>query len=139
MGSPHGVHLECTVNVTIAREVFGRLCLPLHPDKCMGPTMCLVFLGGELDSVRQLARLPQKKLTATLQLLQRWAAKWWCTCMELESLIGSLHHVSKVIPPGCFVHRMIYLLGAFRSPSHPIRLNIAFHQDGIVTGLFSFL
>ena len=99
---------ECAISVVIAREVFGRLGLPLHPDKCTGPTTCLVFLGIELDSVRQLARLPLEKFTATLELLQRWAAKRWCTRTELESLIGSLHHVSKVIPPGrSFVQRMI--------------------------------
>ena len=121
---------KCAVNVTIAREVFGHLGLPLHPDKCMGPTTCLIFLGIELDSVRQLALLPQEKFTATLELLQRWEAKRWCTRMELESLIGSLHHMSKVIPPGrSFIRQMIDLLSAFRSPSHPIQLNIAFCQD----------
>ena len=61
---------------------------------------------------------------------QRWSAKSWCSRMELESLIGSLHHVTKVVPPGrSFLRRMIDLLCAFRSPSHPIRLNTDFRRD----------
>ena len=121
---------ECAVNVATARSVFTRLGLPLHPDKCEGPTTSLVFLGIELDSVTQTARLPQIKLAATLKLLHRWAAKRWCTRKELESLIGSLQHVCKVVPPGrSFLRRMIDLLCAFRSPHHPIRLNLEFRRD----------
>ncbi len=67
---------------------------------------------------------------ATLQLLREWAGKKWCKRKQLESLIGSLHHVTKVVPPGrTFLRRMIDLLCAFRSPSHPIRLNQQFRRD----------
>ncbi len=67
---------------------------------------------------------------ATLQLLREWACKKWCKRKELESLIGSLHHVTKVVPPGrTFLRRMIDLLCAFCSPSHPIRLNREFRRD----------
>ncbi len=71
-----------------------------------------------------------EKLVATLQLLRDWAGKKWCKRKELESLIGSLHHVTKVVPPGrTFLRRMIDLLCAFRSPSRPIRLNREFRRD----------
>ena len=120
----------CADSITIARSVFSRLGLPLHPSKCEGPTPVLIFLGIELNSLTQTARLPHDKLISTLELLGQWASKKWCTRTELESLIGSLHHVTKVVPPGrTFLRRMIDLLCAFRSPSHPIRLNCEFRRD----------
>ena len=48
----------------------------------------------------RLAHLPHDKLISTLELLYQWASKRWCTCTELESLIGSLHHITKVVAPG---------------------------------------
>ena len=120
----------CANSITIARSVFFRLGLPLHPSKCEGPTPVLIFLGIELNSLTQTARLPHDKLTRTLELLYQWASKKWCTRTELESLIGSLHHVTKVVPPGrAFLRRMIDLLCAFRSSSHPICLNREFRRD----------
>ncbi len=98
---------ECAENVCISRIVFARLGLPLHPTKCEGQ---IVFLGIELDSVLQIARLPREKFLATLQLLRLWSTKAWCTWKELESLCGSLHHVCKVVPPGhSFLHGMLYV------------------------------
>ena len=66
----------------------------------------------------------------TLQLLQLWSTKAWCTWKELESLCGSLHHVCKVVPPGhSFLHRMLNLLCGFQDPNHPIHLNLDFKRD----------
>ena len=38
-------------SITIARSVFSRLRLPLHPSKCERPTTVLIFLGIELNSI----------------------------------------------------------------------------------------
>lgn len=120
----------CADSVAVARSVFAPLGLPLHPTKCEGPTPVLTFLGIELNSLTQTARLPHDKLVRTLQLLDQSSSKNWCTRKDLESLIGSLHHVTKVVTPGrTFLRRMIDLLCAFRSPSHPIRLNVEFRRD----------
>jgi hypothetical protein len=109
---------------------FSRLGLPLHPSKCVGPVTVLVFLGIELDSVAQLARLPSEKFASTLKILHDWERRRWCRRQELESLIGTLHHVCKIIPPGrAFLRRMINLLCCFRNPTHPIRLSAEFDRD----------
>ena len=122
----------CADSITIAHSVFFRLGLPLHPSKCEGPTPVLIFLYIELNSLIQTARLPHDKLISTLEHPSghQWASKKWCTRTELESLIGSLHHITKMVLPGrTFLRRMIDLLCAFRSPSHPIRLNTEFRRD----------
>ena len=104
--------------------------MPLHPDKLEGPSTQLSVLGIELDSVTLQARLPQEKFDCIIRLLEEWSAKRHCQRKDLESLIGHLHHVCKVVPQGrTFLRRMINLLSAFRWDDHPIRLNNAFHLD----------
>ena len=90
----------------------------------------MTFLGIELDSVQQLARLPPDKVDRILRLLQQWSRKKTCTRRDLESLIGSLHHACRVVVPGrTFLRRMIDLLCCFRHRDHLIRLNVDFHRD----------
>ena len=90
----------------------------------------MVTLGIELDSVNQLARLPNDKLTSLLNLLHRWSSYRWCTKRQLQSLSGHLHHAAKVVWPGhAFIRRMINLLHNFRRDDHPIRLSAEFKKD----------
>ena len=120
----------CAENLATSVAVCRSLGLPLHPDKCIGPSTCLVVLGIELDSMAQVAHLPMDKLCALQELLQSWCNQHWCTRHQLESLIGHLHHAAKVVWPGrTFLHRMINLLQCFRKQDHPIRLNSEFRLD----------
>ena len=67
---------------------------------------------------------------AILQLLHSWVDWTWCICKELQSLIGSIHHVCNVIPPGkVFLRSMINLLSAFQSDFYLIRLKAKFRGD----------
>ena len=91
---------QCAENLATSIAVCRSLGLPLHPDKCIGPSTHLVLLGIELDSVAQVAHLPMDKLSALQTLLQSWQDRCWCTRPELESLIGHLHHATKVVWPG---------------------------------------
>ena len=87
-------------------------------------------LGIELDSVNQLTRLPNDKLTSLLNLLHRWSTYRWCTKRQLQSLIGHLHHAAKVVWPGrAFIRRMINLLSNFRRDDNPTRLSAEFKKD----------
>ena len=63
---------QCAHNLSTAIAVCKRLCLPLHPGKCVGPLTVLVVLGIELDSVSQVARLPAEKLLALKELITLW-------------------------------------------------------------------
>ena len=92
--------------------------------------LSLSVLGIELDSVQQLARLPEEKLIALKQLIDSWLLRTWCKKRDLESLIGHLHHAAKVVWPGrTFIRRLIDLLCCFRHRDHPIRINREFRRD----------
>lgn len=121
---------RCANNLATSVAACRSLGLPLHPDKCIGPSTRLVVLGIELDSEAQVARLPADKLCALQELIHSWRDRRWCTRCQLESLIGHLHHAAKVVWPGrTFLRRMIDLLRCFRKRDHPIRLNSEFRLD----------
>lgn len=121
---------ECAGKLSRATTVVEQLGLPLHPDKCIGPSTTMIVLGIEIDTVAETLRLPADKFTATYQLLVQWSSFKWCRRKQLQSLIGSLHHASKVVWPGrTFLRRMIDLLRCFRNDDHPIRLNSEFKKD----------
>ena len=121
---------QCSRNLQTSLTVCRSLVLPLHPNKCIGPSTRLAVLWIELDSLEQSARLPTDKLAALRDLIQLWRAKQWCTRRQLELLIGHLHHTAKMVWPGCtFLWHMIDLLYCFRARDHPIRLSTEFQRD----------
>ena len=77
MAGPGG-SLQCSQNLQTSLALFRSLGLPLHPQKCIGPSTRLVVLGIELDSLEQIARLPAEKLMALQELIQSWQTRRWC-------------------------------------------------------------
>ena len=116
--SPH-----CAQNLSIGLLVCDRLGLPLHPEKCVGPTPVIAVLSIELGSLAHVAHLPEGKLQALKELIHSWLPQKWCFWRELESLFGHFHHAAKVVWPGqTFLRHMIDLISCFRKKDHPIRL-----------------
>ena len=50
---------QCAQTLSTALLVCDRLGLPLHPGKCVGPTLVLTVRCIDLDSLAQVARLPE--------------------------------------------------------------------------------
>ena len=119
---------QCAQNLATSIAVCHSLGLPLHPDKCIGLSTCLVVLGIELDSVAQVACLPADKLCVLKALFQSWCGRR-CSRHELDPLIGHLHHAKVVWPGPPFLRQMVNLLQCFRKWDHPICLNSEFHLD----------
>ena len=112
------------------QEECAALGVPLAPEKQEGPTTRLRFLGIDIATATGQLLLPADKLTELRQVVDYWLLLKVCRRRELESLVGSLHHASKVIRPGrTFLRRMIDLLKGRRNPHHYIRLNREFKAD----------
>ena len=60
---------QCAYNLNMAVSVCHRLGLPLHANKCVGPVTSMAISGIELDSVNQVACLPEDKLLALRELI----------------------------------------------------------------------
>ena len=91
---------QCQNSINIVNKVCNTLCVPLGAQKHVGPTLCLTFLGIEINSVESTLKLLEDKLECLLEELQHWGDRKVCTSRELESLIGLISHASKVIHPG---------------------------------------
>ena len=86
---------------------------PVEPNKSIGPTTVIDFLGIELDTEVMEIRLPADKLARLVQ-----------------SLIGLLSHACKVIRPGrSFLRCLIDLSSKVSNLDHFVRLNQSARSD----------
>lgn len=120
---PHA-SLECARSLEVAVPLCAQLGLPVAPEKLLGPTTTITFLGIELDSVHQELRLPQEKLFQLRALLRSWSTRRAATKHQLQSLIDHMSHAAQVIRPGrTFMRGLIEAMQIPRRPFHQVRLN----------------
>ena len=130
---------QCSHNLQTAMSVCQTLGLPLHPNKCIGPSTRLVVLGIKLASLEQCAHLTEDKLLALRELISFWHSLHWCNSNQLESLIGHLHHAAKVVWPGrTFLRDRPSLLLLMPGPFYLFELRISFGSS-VVAGISLFL
>ena len=90
--------------------LFKKLQIPIAPNKTVGPTTCLEYLGIILDTEAMEARLPLVKVQRIQGILQEFSVKKSCTKRELLSLLGHLNFASRGVRPGrTFVSYLIKL------------------------------
>ena len=100
----------CGSNLRHLKGTCGRLGMPLDEAKEEGPTAVLTFLGIEVDSNRQIIRLPEDKLEAMQSSFKHWRGMKSCRKRDLLSIIGSLSHACKAVRAGrSFLRRLIDL------------------------------
>ena len=63
---------QCFENMNIIIEVFKQLGVPLAPEKIVGPTTCIVYLGITIDSIGIEIRPPEDKLQDLCVELKSW-------------------------------------------------------------------
>ena len=73
---------------------------PVAPDKVVGPSTTLTFLGIKLESVSMVMRLPRSKLEHLKASLDRWLGKNLARKRQLQSIIGQLSNAAIVVRPG---------------------------------------
>ena len=101
---------ECKESMAVIQSAFDELGVPLAPEKIIGPSSSLTYLGIEIDSVAQVIRLPDEKLNNLKEVLEAWLSRDSCSKRQLLSLIGSLSFAAKVVKPGrMFLRRLINL------------------------------
>ena len=122
--------LSCQRLVTGFERVCKKLGVPLAANKSVGPTSCLVFLGLEIDSIRQTVSIPSDKLEKVTEKIKHALENTTITLKELQSLIGSLTFVCKAVTPGrAFLRRLIDLTCNIKKSWHKIRLSKGARED----------
>ena len=104
--------------------------VPLAADKCVPPTTRLVLLGVETDTDRMTIALPADKQAALISSLHALSRRTKATRRELLSVVGSLMHAAKCIPPGRgFTRRILDAALSVERSGHRVRLTAALRRD----------
>ena len=121
---------ECAEALKTLIAIFERLGLPIAIEKVEEPSICLDFLGFELDCHYMLVSLPLNKLRELQTLLRLWVSRKSCVKKELESLTGKLAHAARVVKPGkTFMRRMHKLLSGIRKDHYHVRISASCRSD----------
>ena len=79
-------------------KLLFSLGLDLSYEKCVPPTKNLTWIGFDFSSEDMTVKIPQVKLDELKAILSEWLERESCNEKDLESLIGSLFHISKCAP-----------------------------------------
>ena len=128
LGTPGSDECQQALDTLVA--TCADLNVPLAIEKVEGPTVSLVFLGIELDTMAMQLRLPEDKLARVKATILEWMGRKAATKRELQSLAGLLQHACKVVRPGrVFLHRVFEAAARLHRPYNPTRLNRSFQSD----------
>ena len=128
MGAP--ATSECQHNLSLILDRCETLGVPIAPEKLVGPSTCLTFLGIEIDTEEGVMRLPAEKLARIQSQICDWSQRRVCRGWHLESLIGLLQHTCRVVHPvRSFLRQIISLLSHSHCPYHHVRLMKHFRAD----------
>ena len=121
---------SCQKSLNFALRLCRELGVPIMAAKVARPATTLEFLGIMIKTIRIEISLPGDKVSRLKSLLKSWLGRKSCSKRQLQSLIGHLHHASKVIKPGCpFIRRMIDLASSRPHPESMVRLNMEIRSD----------
>ena len=121
-------------------DTFIHLCkdigVPISTSKTTKPSRSTIFLGVELNTIAQCARLPRDKLTQYFKEIQQISSRRSITKRQLQSTLGKLNFASCVVPCRPFLRRLINLLNTVELPSHYIHLHLEIREDLKIWKLF---
>lgn len=117
-GGGEGQQYSYSYDEKLLWGVAEQLGWPWAPKKCSPFTSAFVYIGFRWDLVAKTVSLPEAKKAKYLAKLERWTADFKPTCTEVESLIGTLNHVTLVIPAGRAQLLHLYKLRASFNQSH---------------------
>ena len=121
---------QCSTQLKAFQNMCEELGVPLAPEKTVGPTTCLSYLGLEIDSVGQKVKVPQDKVAKLHRDLQKAISSHSMSLVAIQSLIGSLNFVCKAISPGrAFIRRLIDLTQGVTNPKAQIRIGNGAKRD----------
>lgn len=112
----------CQAYLDIVHTIFNDIGVPLAQDKTTIPSTCTTFLGIELNTILQCAKLPIEKLIQYSNDISQVLMKRTITKRTLQSILGKLNFATSVVPGRPFLRRLICLLSHVSQPHYYIKL-----------------
>ena len=91
---------NCSEDLKIFLKICKDINVPMAPEKTILPTQKIEFLGFELDSVKQIIKLPTQKIDKCKTTIKSLLQKDKASLKELQVLFGLLNFACAVIIPG---------------------------------------
>ena len=112
-----------------ALDLMQRLGVPVSSKKLVGPTCRLEYLGHELNTTDLTCQVALEKKMQALKIIESTLAKTWITRVELQSVLGRLFFLTRILPQGrAFLGRGIALLRGKQKKSR-YRVTAGFVDD----------
>lgn len=120
----------CVQTMSNFEKMCASIGVPLAEGKTVGPTLILVFLGLELNSILFQIQVPEDKLHKLKSSLVSLLQKKKVTLKELQSLVGLLNFCTRAIPVARAFNRRFYdaMCGLFK-PFHHVRVTLPMKED----------
>ncbi|XP_046873720.1 LOW QUALITY PROTEIN: uncharacterized protein LOC124466092 [Hypomesus transpacificus] len=116
--------------ITVLRDTFDELGVPLSDEKTVGPLTSLEFLGIQLDSVLMQASLPAEKLERIRSVMGAASSAVSMSKREMLSLLGHLTFAMRIIPQGrSFVSRLLDLCKTVANLQDTLVLDVGCRSD----------
>ena len=124
-----------------AYEALSKLLVQLgvqeSVDKACPPSTRMKFLGIEFDTLLMTMRIDSEKLKEITSISNLWSRKTVATKQELQSVLGKLMWVSKVVRfSRCFVSRIIAILKGLKSQKQKVTLDENVRKDFLWWSVF---
>ena len=114
----------CNQNLTTFLKICNTVGVPIKEEKNVYAQTTMTFLGIELDTIANEARLPLDNVLKIKNRLSEMRLRRKVTLRELQSLIGLLSFACCVVQPGRnFLRRLIDRTKGIQQPHFHIRLN----------------
>ena len=118
----------------LAFDTLGKLLSDLGVresiDKASPPSTTMRFLGVEFDTIKMCMRVDEVKRAEIQKLSVFWSRKTVATKQELQSILGKLIWISKVVRYSrCFVSRIISALKTLKHQKQKATLTEAVKKD----------
>ena len=121
---------QCKQHMQTMSSTFTELGIPLAPEKIIGPTRKITYLGIQIDTADMMISLQTGKYNKLMVQLRTWGRRNKCNKRELLSLIGTLSFAAKVVKPGrMFLCRLINLSTTVSKLDHHVTLNAEARAD----------
>ena len=108
-------------------ELLKKLGLTISTKKLVPPTTTVTCLGVQINTVEGTISVPPQKLKKIIQLCLSWESKTRVRKRDLQSLLGSLMHITKCVKSSRpFLNRMLHNLREARNDQ--VELNADFYK-----------
>ena len=119
----------CQDHLTQFISLCNDIGIPIAPHKTTSPSTNTSFLGIELDTANQLAKLPSEKLSQYSLDIQETIQHNKIKRSQLESIVGKLSFAASVVPARPFLRRLIDQIHTVDKPHYRIRITQPMRED----------